>query len=40
MARPTRIDLPGAWYHVLNRDREAVDLPLTTSDQNAEATWQ
>jgi REP element-mobilizing transposase RayT len=22
MARPTRVDLPGAWYHVLNRGIE------------------
>jgi hypothetical protein len=31
MARPTRIDFPGAWNHVAQpRYREAVDLPLTT----------
>jgi hypothetical protein len=30
MARPTRIDLPGTPFHVLNRCMEAVDLPPTT----------
>jgi len=30
VARATRVDFPGAWYHVLNqsRNREASDLPL------------
>jgi hypothetical protein len=32
MARPLRIEYPGAWYHVLNRGRRAEEIFIDKSD--------
>ncbi len=32
MARPLRIEYPGAWYHVMNRGRRAEEIFIDKSD--------